>query len=145
MGRKFGIGHRAAFLMAFGLIFFAIGVGIFLVQANPVQPVRPPDPLLFHLRLPLPFRVLLWCGTGGAAIALARHARWQWVGFACLALAPVERIFSYAGAFVLAIIPGGASGSVGTYLTMGVLFGGILFVTRLISSWPDPLGDQPNE
>ena len=128
--------------MAFGLMFFAVGVGVWLVQANPpLGGVRPPDPLLFHLHIPLPFRVLLWCGTGGAAIALARHARWQWIGFVALALAPVERVFSYAGALLLAIWPGGASGSVGTYLTMGVLFGAVLFVTRLIASWPDPPGD----
>lgn len=140
MGRKYGIGHRAAFLMAFGVLFFAIGVGIFLVHQ---APPRPPDPLLFHLRIPLPFRVLLWCGTGGAAIALARSARWQWIGFVALAVAPVERIFSYGGAFILALIPGGVPGSMGSYLTMGVLFGAVLFVTRLISSWPDPPGDQP--
>lgn len=144
MGRRYGIGHRAAFLMAFGLMFFAVGVGIFLVQIHPSS-ARQPDPLLFHLRIPLAFRVLLWCGTGGAAIALARSSRWQWVGFVALAVAPVERIFSYAGGFALALWPGGTPGSMGTYLTMGVLFGAILFVTRLISSWPDPPGDLTDE
>lgn len=138
MGRRFGIGHRAAFLLAFGLVFFAIGIGVWLVQA-------PPDPALFHSRLPIPFRVLLWCGTGGASMAFARHARFQWIGFTALAVAPVERVLSYGLAFLLDLIPGGVDGrsSVGTYLTMGVLFGGVLFVTRLIASWPDPPADKP--
>lgn len=138
LGRKFGIGHRAAFLLAFGLVFFCIGLGIFLIQSN----VRPlPDPLLFHTRLPAPVRVLIWCGTGATAMSFARHKSHQWVGFVALALAPVERILSYAAAIGMAAYPGGPSGSVGTYLTMAVLFGGILFVTRLIASWPDPPGD----
>lgn len=142
MGRRLGIGHRAAFLIAFGAMFFAIGVGIFLVQSHPTPPVRPPDPLLFHAHLPIALRVALWCGTGAVAAAFARHQRLQWVSFTALALAPVERIVSYGLAFVLAVLPGGHPGAVGSYLTMGALFGAVLFVTRLIASWPDPPGDE---
>lgn len=138
MGRRYGIGHRAAFLIAFGGMFFALGIGIFLVQT----PTPQIDPLLFHTQMPIPFRVALWCGTGAAAAAFARHPRYQWVSFMALAAAPVERIVSYAVAIVLAIIPGGSPGSVGTYLTMGALFSAVLFVTRLIASWPDPPGDK---
>lgn len=134
LGQRYGIGHRAAFLLAFALIFFAIGVGIALVKA-------PLDPLLFHTRIPLPFRVALWCGTGGAAMVLARHARYQWLAFGALMLAPGERVFSYAFGFVFAVIPGGPPGHAGVYLTMGALFGAVLFVTRLCASWPDPPGD----
>lgn len=134
IGQRYGIGHRAAFLLAFGLIFFAVGVGIALVRA-------PMDPNLFHTRIPVEFRVALWCGTAGTAMALARHPRHQWLAFVALMLAPGERVFSYAFGLVFFAIPGGPPATAGVYLTMGALFGAVLFVTRLIASWPDPPGD----
>lgn len=134
LGRRFGIGHRAAFLLAFGVIFFAIGAGIVLTPPHP-------DPLLFHTLLPRVLRVALWCGTGAAACGLARSSRYQWLGFVGLALAPVERLVSYGLGIAAHFIPGGPTGPVGAYLTAMALYGGVLFVTRLVASWPDPPGD----
>lgn len=134
LGRRYHLGHRAAFLIAFGLIYFAIGLAI-LLGAGAY------NPLLYHTWLPEALRVALWCTTGALAVGLSRHPRYQWAGFAALALAPVERLTSYVAGCILLFIPGGSPGNLGAFITQVVLYGGVLFLTRLCASWPDPPGD----
>lgn len=137
IGRRLGIGHRAAFLSVFGAcIYFPLGLSIAVGAGAP-------NPLLYHTQLPEAVRVLLWCGTGAAAVALARHPRYQWAGFLALALAPVERLTSYLGGAAAILTPGGPPGNLGAFLTQVVLYAGVLFVTRLCASWEDPPGEAP--
>lgn len=135
IGKRFGIGHRAAFLLMFGLIFCILGIGVVLSPS-------PPNPLLFHTQLPTPVRVTLWCGSGLIAIASARSS-YQWVGFVALAPPAIERTLSYLSAIVIDMLPGGGSPIPWPYLNGAVLYLLVLFVTRLVASWPDPPGDDP--
>lgn len=132
---RLGIGHRAAFLIGFGAIYVVLGLGVVLSPA-------PPDPYLFHTQLPFPIRVGLWASCGLAAIVGARSDRWQWTGFAALTPPPIERAISYLIAVVETFPPGPPIPW--PYLNALALYGGVLFVVSLVSTWPDPPTDpQP--
>lgn len=131
--RRYGIGHRASFLMGFGIIFSAIG---FLVVLAPA----PPDPFLFHTGFWPWARVLLWCGTGAVAFIAAR-SRAQWLGFVALTIAPLERVISYTAGAVAVAVTGAPEHRGVTYLVMAGMFGMLFFVVTLCGSWPDPPTD----
>ena len=132
IGHRFGIGHRAAFLLMFGLIFAAIGAGIVLAP-------QPPQPWLYHTHLPTVARVTLWVGCGLGAVAVSR-TRWQWLGFAFLAFPPAERFLSYAIGTAADLFVSGPP-LFGPYLTGVLVWLLLLTVIRLVASWPDPPAD----
>jgi hypothetical protein len=136
VGKRFGIGHRSAFLMVMGGIFMSLGLSILLTSPNP-------NPLLFHTQIPQLVRVSLWCGSGLLALAFARDFKWQWVGFAALGVPPVERLFSYLSGIIRDALFGDGLPLPWPFLNQAFLYFMILFITRLVSSWPDPPSDEP--
>lgn len=135
VGKRFGIGHRAAFLMGMGLIFISLGLGILLSESAG-------NPLLYHTQLPEMVRVGLWCGCGMLALAFARDRKWQWIGFSALALPAFERFSSYSVAIIRDAFDGGGPPVPWPFLNGAFLYFAILFITRLAASWPDPPGDD---
>jgi len=135
VGKRFKIGHRAAFLIGMGTIFISLGLGILLTNV-------PENPLLFHTQLPEWLRVTIWCGAGILAIAFARDYRLQWIGFAALQFPAVERFASYASGVVRDSLATGGPPVPWPYLNGAFLYFALLFITRLVSSWPDPPTDE---
>ena len=135
VGKRFGIGHRAAFLIGMGFIFISLGLGILLTENTG-------HPLLYHTQLPEWVRVALWCGCGLLAVTFARDRNWQWVGFSALALPAFERFSSYLAAIILDAANGSGPPVPWPFLNGAFLYLAILFITRLAASWPDPPGDE---
>lgn len=129
--RRLGIGHRAAFLTGFGVIYGVIGVSLVIGPSTP-------NPDLFHTQLPLYVRVGLWVLCGAVALASAVTPA-QWVGFAALIPPAFERLTSYALGTVHSLTEGPPPPWV--YLPGLALYALVLFVLLLAASWPDPPSD----
>lgn len=127
-----GIGHRAAFLMGFGVIYGIIGLS---VAIGP----RTVDPLLFHTTLPVGFRVGIWSVCGALTFVAANLARYQWLGFAALVPPSMERLLSYFRGTLSSF--GDGPPPPWTYLPGLALYALVLFVVLLCASWPDPPSD----
>ena len=130
--RRLGIGHRAAFLMGFGVIYGVIGVAL-------VTGPSTPNPDLFHTELPDPLRVGMWCLCGAAAFVLANMPTWQWLGFAALVPPSTTRLLSYGLGTVHSLTEGPPPPW--AYLPGLALYALVLFLLLLCASWPDPPSD----
>lgn len=127
------LGRRGGVLLILGAIWIALGVDIL------VDPVIVPGEGLFHLLIPLPFRVGLWVGCGVLAItgAVYQSPRWQGVGFVALIIPPVQRAASYAGSVILEVTV-----DRGTYAVIPLLlmFSCLSLLILIIAGWPEDAG-----
>jgi hypothetical protein len=135
VGKRFRIGHRAAFLMGMGGIWVSLGLGILLSKS-------PENPLLFHTQIPEYVRVAIWCVAGVLAFGFARNHDHQWVGFAALSVPAIERFCSYSFAVILDAIDGSGPPVPWPFLNGTFVYLALLFVVRLVASWPDPPSDE---
>lgn len=82
-----------------GFIWLVMALGIY-------QGYSGTDPAAPHTQIPFILREMVWVVPGVMAFVAAYHPRWHGVTLSLLIVAPLIRVFSYAWAWLMFMIPG---------------------------------------
>lgn len=115
-------GWRGGDLLTLAVVWLAVAASI---MVNP-----DPESDLFHTRLPVAARVLLWAVPAGFAAWAAYRVQWQALAFGLLMFPCAERLLGFLGAATY-------YGNQGR-LTGVVVYGAVLWLVYRMAERPEP-------